>query len=137
MSERRYMPSFGDLVDRMTICQLKEIFIPERRETYTKQIEDISHDLDLLCKEKNLGIDGKFILAIANTMLMNRLIWQNEENQRKGINDGNDLRLTHSLNTLRVQCFSLISQSVGDRGEFKKDTLIPEEKWIPSLLKNN
>jgi hypothetical protein len=134
MSERRWNLAFGELCDRLFICQLKELFIPEHREVYTRQIADIVHDLDLLCEEKNLGINGQFILAVGNIMLMNRLIWQHEANYRNGIEEGNDLRLTHSLNTLRTQCYSLTSQLVGDRGEFKKDTLIPHPQWIPSLL---
>lgn len=135
MSERRYNLSFGELCDRGFITQMKELLIPEHRATYTKVLQDIIHDLDLECKERSLGVDGKFILALGCNMLINRLIWENESNARKGIDTGNDLRLTHSLNTLRTQTYSLISQLVGDRGEFKKDTLIPEEKWIPSLLK--
>lgn len=130
------MPSFGELVDRLSICQLKEILIPEKRETYTNQIRDIVHDLDALCKQTGWGISGTFILAVVNLALINRFIWENEANQRKGIEAGNDLRLTHSLNTLRVQCYSLISREFGDREEYKKDTLIPDSQWVPSLLIN-
>lgn len=137
MSTRKWLPSFGELTDRLFICQLKELLIPEKREVYTNQINDITHDLDKLCAEHELNIDGRFILTVGNIMLMNRLIWENESNMRNGIETGNDLAFTHAINTLRTSCYSLLSQMVGERGEFKKDTLLAPDNWIPSLLKNN
>lgn len=137
MIERKWLPSFGELVDRLSICQLKEFLIPENRDVYTDQIKNIVSDLDSLCKEREWGISGKFILAVINVAIINRIIWENEANQRKGIEDGNNLKLTHSLNTIRTSCYSIISEEFGDRQEFKKDTLIPEANWIPSLLKSS
>jgi hypothetical protein len=134
MPDRKYTHSFGELCDRMFICQLKELLIPEHREVYTQQIKDIVHDLDMICKEKGLGIGGNFILAVGNNMLMNRIIWENESNIRNNISTGNDLTLTHSINFLRVQAYSMTSELVGDRGEYKKDVTLPHKDWIPSLF---
>lgn len=131
---RSFVPSFGELIDRLCITSQKEIFIPEQREVYTKQINEIIHDLDMLCQEKDMYIDGNVIRAIIVLTQMNTWIWQNEKNRRNNIEDGNDLSLTHSLNTIRTQCFSLLSQMAGDRGEFKKDAAIPHKDWIPSLF---
>lgn len=131
---RRFLPSFGELCDRLAICQQKEIFIADHRNEYTKQVNDIVFDLDNICKEKKLGINGTFIRLTIIVTHMNTWIWQNEANRRKGIEDGNDLSLTHSLNTIRTQAYSMLSEMVGDRGEYKKDTMIPHPNWIPSLF---
>ena len=31
---RKWLPAFADLIDRMTIYQLKEVFIPENKDVY-------------------------------------------------------------------------------------------------------
>jgi len=134
--QRRFLPSFGELCDRLSICQQKQIFIPKHREVYTKQINDIVFDLDMICKEKKLGINGTFIRLTIIVTHMNTWIWENEKNYRNGVKTGNNLELTHSLNTIRTTAYSMLSQFVGDRGEYKKDTAIPHKDWIPSLFEN-
>ena len=41
MSHRKYLPTIAELIDRLSIVQLKEVFIPEHKEEYAKEIEDI------------------------------------------------------------------------------------------------
>ena len=38
---RKYLPTLAELVDRLSIIQLKEVFIPEHKEEYAKEINDI------------------------------------------------------------------------------------------------
>ena len=40
MSDRKYLPTFAELLDRMTICQLKAIFIPENKEAYDQEFSE-------------------------------------------------------------------------------------------------
>jgi hypothetical protein len=42
---RKYLPTISDLIDRLSIVQLKEVFIPEYKEEYAKEIRDILYDL--------------------------------------------------------------------------------------------
>lgn len=134
LQQRAYNLSFGELVDKLSITSQKEIFIPEHRDVYTQQINEIIHDLDIICAKEELSIDGRFIRAIIVLTQMNTWIWENEKNRRNNIEDGNDLSLTHSLNTCRTMAFSLLSQMIGDRGEYKKDAAIPHKDWMPSLF---
>ena len=48
MSSRKYLPTISELIDRLSIIQLKEVFIPEHKEEYAKEIKDIVEDLDEL-----------------------------------------------------------------------------------------
>jgi len=50
---RKYLPTISELIDRLSIIQLKEVFIPEHKKEYAEEIKDIVHDLD------ELGLDGK------------------------------------------------------------------------------
>ena len=54
MANRKYLPTFAELIDRMTICQLKSIFIPENKQAYDKEIDDIKHDINAIIKEEGL-----------------------------------------------------------------------------------
>ena len=38
---RKYLPTLGELIDRLSIIQLKEVKIPEHKEEYAKEISEI------------------------------------------------------------------------------------------------
>ena len=47
MSEdRKYLPTISELIDRLSIIQLKEVFITDHKEEYAEEIKDIVHDLN-------------------------------------------------------------------------------------------
>ncbi len=43
--KRKYLPTLSELVDRLSIVQLKEVFIAEHKDEYSKEIADITHDI--------------------------------------------------------------------------------------------
>ena len=43
---RKYLPTLSELIDRLSILQLKEVFIPEDKNEYAQEIKDIIHVLD-------------------------------------------------------------------------------------------
>ena len=92
MKNRKYLPTFSELIDRLSIVQLKEVFIPEHKEEYAQEIKDISHDIQMLLDSKNGKVDSETIRAIVVLAQMNLHIWHNESNYRKGIKDGNNLK---------------------------------------------
>ena len=51
---RKYLPTLGELIDRLTIVQLKEVKIPQHKEEYSKEIKDIVHDINQILLERNL-----------------------------------------------------------------------------------
>ena len=131
MSERKYLPTFAELVDRLTICQLKAIHIPDKRAQYMQEMADIESDLDVLLQEQfdSLGksITGTEVRAIAAVMLTNAAIWQNESAVRNG--DAKDdpmvtlnrLRFTHSCNGARNTAKNRLAKWSGERQDAKID----------------
>jgi len=126
MEKRKYLPTLAELIDRMSISQLKEVFIPEHKEVYTQEIKDIQHDVDLILKENNGVIDAQTIRAIVVLAQTNLHIWHNESNYRKGIKEGNNLELTHGLNGVRNTAKNKIQEIVGGRKDYKVDCLAAE-----------
>jgi hypothetical protein len=128
MDKRKYLPTLSELVDRLSIVQLKEVFIPEHKNEYAKEIADIVHDIQLLLDEQDGKITAETIRAIIVLSQMNLHIWHNESNYRKGIKDGNNLELTHGLNGIRNVAKNRIQEVVGGRKDYKIDCLAADFK---------
>jgi uncharacterized protein (UPF0335 family) len=122
--KRKYLPTVSDLIDRLSIVQLKEVFIPEHKEEYAEEIKDIMHDLELE------GLDSELIRAVIVTAQMNLHIWHNESEARKGINAGENLQLTHGLNGIRNTAKNKIQERFGGRKDYKVDCIAEEfDDW--------
>ena len=127
MEQRKYLPTLGELIDRLSIHQLKEVFIPEHKEGYAKEISDMVHDINLIIEEHKDEITGEVIRAIIVLSQMNAHIWYNESQVRKGEGDG-DLYLTHGLNGIRNTAINNIMKIIGGRKDYKVDCLASEFK---------
>ena len=128
MSERKYLPTLSELIDRLSIVQLKEVFISEHKDEYSQEIGDILHDIQLLLNQNDDKITSETIRAIVVLSQMNLHIWHNESNYRKGIRDGNNLELTHGFNGIRNTAKNKIQEIVGGRKDYKIDCLAAEFK---------
>ena len=124
---RKYLPTLSELVDRLSIVQLKEVFITEHKEEYRKEIADIVHDIDMILKDENIKLSGKDVRAIVVLSQMNLHIWHNETQYRAGTGDGN-LGLTHGLNGIRNTAKNMIQENVGGRKDYKIDCIAAEFK---------
>jgi hypothetical protein len=125
---RKFLPTISDLIDRLSIVQLKEVFIPEYKEEYSKEIKDIVHDIQLIIDEKDEKVDAEMIRAIIVCSQMNLHIWHNESNYRKGNKEGSDLELTHGLNGIRNTSKNKIQEKFGGRKDYKIDCLAADFK---------
>lgn len=125
---RKYLPTLSELVDRLSIVQLKEVFISEHKDEYAQEIADIVHDIQMLLDEQDGKVTAETIRAIVVLSQMNLHIWHNESNYRKGIKDGNNLELTHGLNGIRNTAKNRIQEVVGGRKDYKIDCLAAEFK---------
>tara|TARA_R100000030_G_scaffold56363_1_gene42437 strand:- start:159 stop:581 length:423 start_codon:yes stop_codon:yes gene_type:complete len=138
MSDRKYLPTLSELVDRLSIVQLKEVFISEHKEEYAKEISDICHDIQMILQSSEESITAETIRAIVVLSQMNLHIWHNESNYRKGIKDGNNLELTHGLNGIRNTAKNKIQEIVGGRKDYKIDCLAAEfSDWEISWSDND
>jgi hypothetical protein len=124
---RKYLPTLGELIDRLTIVQLKEVKVPQHKKEYQKEIEEIVHDItEILTTTKQLKIDGDFLRAVIVLAQMNTHIWVNEDNARSGDDKGNKLMLTHGLNGIRNTAKNKIQEVDGGRKDYKVDCIASE-----------
>lgn len=141
MIKRLYFPTLSELIDRLSIIQMKQIFIHENAEEYELEIKNIMHDIDLLLEEKNNKNDisntskryfnAKSIRASLIIQLANRVIWENESKARLGGSEQDKLlKFTHSINGIRNTAKNIISKEFGERIDLKIDSLaadLPKE----------
>ena len=134
--ERKYLPTFAELIDRLSIVILKSIFIPENKEAYEQEQTLIMHDIDALLHERvdkaghfsaPVVVSAKMIRAMMIVMLTNRYIWENESKARTGGSEQDKLlKLTHSINGIRNTAKNVIAQEMGERVDLKIDALAAE-----------
>jgi hypothetical protein len=124
--KRKYLPTLSELIDRLAIVQLKEVFISEHKQEYAQEIKDICHDIDMLLEDDSASAD--LIRAVVVLAQMNLHIWHNESNYRNGIKSGNNLELTHGLNGIRNTAKNKIQEVFGGRKDYKIDCLAADFK---------
>ncbi|KKM86889.1 hypothetical protein LCGC14_1274470 [marine sediment metagenome] len=137
MTDRKWLPTFAELIDRLSIHQLKEVMIPESKEKYATEMRDIMHDLDILIEESHIDPSAKLIRAIVVLAQINTHIWYNEAKARKGEQQDLELlKLTHGLNGIRNRAINVILDCIEmpDRRDWKVDCLAAEfQGWEVSL----
>lgn len=149
MNNRKYLPTLSELIDRLSIIQLKEVFITEHKKEYAKEMKQILYDIDSIIKNRRvvcadescstqsidivegepITLDAETVRAIIVLAQMNLHIWHNESNCREG-HEGGNLQLTHGLNGIRNTAKNKIQETVGGRKDYKTDCLAAEfEDW--------
>ena len=119
---RKYLPTLSELIDRLSINQLKEVFIADHKDEYADEIKLILHDIDEILKDESVTLDADSIRAIIVLAQMNIHIWHNESAARQG-KEGADLFLTHGLNGIRNTAKNKIQEKAGGRKDYKIDCL--------------
>lgn len=126
--QRKFLPSLSDLVDRLTIVQMKAVFIPEQKDKFLEERAAIEHDIDLIIQEKEITIGAAEIHAIIVIMLANRWIWENESKIRNATDKDHEtqlarLKATHAINGVRNAAKNELSAVDGGRLDYKLDCL--------------
>ena len=128
MENRKYLPTLAELIDRLSISQLKEVKIPEHKEEYAQEIADIVHDIQVCLDSSDTPINAETIRAVVVLSQMNAHIWHNESAVRAGTAGPSNLALTHGINGIRNTAKNKIQEIVGGRKDYKIDCLAAEFK---------
>mgnify|MGYP001582337104 CR=1 FL=1 len=138
MGGRQFLPPFAELLDRLTVDQIKEVLIPSQAAACAGEMAKIAHDLDLLIDQRNIKLSARLIRMIIVIAQMNVHIWYNKDRMTEVPERYLELlKLAHQLNGLRNQVKNLLLEEAGDREKsaqrtnFNTDGL---EGWNISLL---
>jgi hypothetical protein len=126
--QRKYLPEIGELLDRLSILQLKELLLKEHRAQFAEEIQLILNDINLILKEKEVNVTAETLRALIVLAQSNLHIWHSESEARKGDlkSSTNNLIFTHTENGVRVRARNRIQNAFGGRTDPKVDCLAAE-----------
>ncbi|TSC88516.1 MAG: hypothetical protein G01um10147_12 [Microgenomates group bacterium Gr01-1014_7] len=135
-NQREFLPTFADLVDTLSIDQIKEIKL-KNKESYAQEMNKISYDIDLLIKEKDIKPSAKLIRLVIIIAQVNLFIWENKDKMKQDPKQYDKLlKLSHQLNGIRNRMKNLLLEESGEKEPSKKRTNIETEGlkgWESSL----
>lgn len=121
---KKWLPSLGELLDRLTICELKHLHNPDNREQIAKEIENLVHDINIeLPKSPYPSLTAEFLRELIILSQFNTHIWNHEDQMRKGNPDGNDLVFTHECNGVRCRAKDRLTKRVNGRVDPKVNAI--------------
>lgn len=135
---RQFLPPFAELLDRLTVDQIKEVLLPAQAAAAAEEMALISQDLDLLIAEREIPLSARLIRMIMVLSQMNLHIWYNKDRMAREPDQYLELlKLAHQLNGLRNQVKNLLLEEVGDREKSAQRTNFNTDGlggWSISLL---
>ncbi len=125
--ERKWLPTLGEILDRVSIITLKATFDIPNKDKWEMEIQDLLHDAQLILGKEQPQITADFLRAVLVLGQFNTLIWENEKRQRANDPDGNNLIFTHQANGVRSRSRDIINKKVKNRTDEKIDAGLASE----------
>ncbi|OGP68456.1 MAG: hypothetical protein A2031_01530 [Deltaproteobacteria bacterium RBG_19FT_COMBO_43_11] len=119
-SKRCFLPPLAELIDRLTVDQIKEIAFQGEKPAIREEIKRIEHDLDTIIREKDIKLDARLLRVIIALAQLNLHIWNNKETMESHRINAPDrymelLKLSHQLNGIRNQLKNHLLVISGDK----------------------
>ena len=111
-------PALGDLIDRLTVDQLKEAFHKSMRTSIRAEIADLEHDIDGWADRHQIKLSGRNVRIIIVLAQINYEIWMCKDRMEAEPKHYDQwLRRAHQLNGIRNQMKNLLlkNSSKGSR----------------------
>jgi len=105
--QRQFLPPMAELIDRMTVTQIKLALLKDNKDSFIEEISKLEHDIDLILDSNNLILDARLIRIVIILSQMNLHIWNNKDKMQDNLKDNKEkeyldlLKLSHQLNGFR------------------------------------
>jgi len=104
---KKYHLPLSELIDRLTILEIKLVLDPTSAESYLDELSRIKNDIVIELEGKNYSLDLKTIQILITLGQMNLHIWYIKDTMKTQLEDDNsyakNMKLAHQLNGLRNQ----------------------------------
>lgn len=121
--ERQYLPPLAELVDKLSIDQIKEVLMRGNRQDYAREMEKLSHDIDVIIEERGLVLSARLLRIVIAIAQMNLHIWYNKDRMQADPDHYLELlKLSHQLNGIRNQMKNLLLEETGDKEKSARRT---------------
>lgn len=132
-SERQFLPPLAELLDRLTVTQIKQALLGDKRREFASEIKKLSHDIDMIIEQRGISLDANIIRIIVLISQMNLHIWHNKDLMQRNLENNDEylklLKLAHQLNGIRNQMKNQLLEIEGAgseshrRSNFETDNL--------------
>ena len=134
-----YEPNISELIDILSILQIKEVKVFKNKQNIKKQIKNARSDLKILLKNNQTKLDSKMIRKIFLVGIINLLVWQLKDNmliEEKNYNKY--LKKALELNTIRNSAYNIMMKNFNefDETRMRNETLSKlNRNWHKFLIK--
>ena len=137
--ERAVNFTFAELVDKLTICQIKEVLLPQMlARKYCLELKHLEHDIDLFIKQKRIKLSAKFLRKIILLSHLNLHVWFLKDRMLPEYKRYFKLlKFAQELNGLRNHIKNLILQESKEITQAKRRTTFLDYKnkmWFSPLI---
>jgi len=141
MNEKRVINfTFAELVDKLSISQIKEVLLPKVAKKYSLELKQLEHDLDLLIKRKRITMSAKFLRKIILLSQLNLHIWLLKDKMVSGEKKYFKLlKFAQELNGIRNYIKNLILEETNEFTRAKKRATFLDYKkrmWFSKLIQS-
>jgi hypothetical protein len=103
--KRAFNLPLAELLDRLTITQIKLVMFSGDKSSYLSEIKKIEHDIDQIISENLISVDSALIKNIIALSQINLHIWNNKDQMQTVIDKEGEylalLKFAHQLNGFR------------------------------------
>lgn len=103
---RKFNYSMAELIDRLTVDQIKEVLVPDKKDAVAREMIEICEDIDNIINEKQLKLTAKLLRTVVVIAQINLHIWKFKDEMEQ-IKDSDPkrysdlLKLSHQINGIR------------------------------------
>jgi flagellar biosynthesis/type III secretory pathway chaperone len=133
--ERQFLPPLAELIDRLTVTQIKQALLGDKNKDFSNEMKKISHDMDIIIEKENIKLDSRVIRIIVLISQMNLHIWKNKDLMQENLNNNDKylelLKLAHQLNGIRNKMKNqlLVIEGASDESQKKSNFETDNLDW--------
>ncbi len=120
---RQYLPSFAELVDRLTVDQIKEVLAPSSGGSVADEIKTLENDMDMIIGEQDVTLNARMLRKVIIIAQINLHIWHNKDEMQEDPERYSELlTMAHQLNGIRNRIKNSLLDETGDSTESARHT---------------
>tara|TARA_B100001057_G_scaffold414251_1_gene431247 strand:- start:6413 stop:6844 length:432 start_codon:yes stop_codon:yes gene_type:complete len=121
---RKYQIPFSELVDRLTVDQIKLLKkMDDKKGSLKKEIKDVMYDIDTIINNKKILLNSDIIRMIIILSQINLHIWNLKDKMSENKDDyDKNLKLAHQLNGIRNQIKNILLRITDELNQSSKRT---------------
>jgi hypothetical protein len=129
--QRLCLLPFSELLDRLTIAQIKEVLVPENRTSFSEEIRRLVQDVNIIAGEAGIKPTARYIRLIIVLAQINLHIWHTKEIMMADSDRFDEcMKLAHQLNGIRNQVKNILLEEAGFTDTTGKRTNINTDNLV-------